>query len=558
MGSFRAPIGVHDFARLRRDGATYVDKTALASELLRSPTLVTLLPRPRRFGKTLNLSMLRSFLERTDEDRSDLFEGLAVWEDAEARQHFGRYPVIELSFKGIKARTWADAFVGIRRLLAELAARHLSALQGEALSIPSQVTLDRILRLEAEPAECWDLLGVLSKALARHHGAQVVILIDEYDTPIHAAYVHGYYDDAITFFRAFLGGGLKDNPHLFKGVVTGILRVAKESIFSDLNNLAVYTMLDPRYSTAFGFTEAEVAGLAALAGAEARLDTAREWYDGYRFGGHVIYNPWSVLNFLAEPDMPPRPYWRLTGSDDILRGLLHRRALDLPSWEALLAGETIERPVAESLALRDLDRSEPVLWAFLLFSGYLTATDASYGGREVRARLRIPNREVHGIYESVFARWIEDALATDTEVEGLMRGLLRGDAEAVAEYLTRVLTEQASYHDFPRRGSSEALYHAFVLGLLVRLAGDYRVRSNAESGHGRADVLVVPHRRGAPGVVLELKVPGHGESVEQALASALAQIAARDYAAELRAAGADPVHALAVVFDGKRAHVRAA
>jgi len=555
VARFAAPIGISDFRELRRRRATYVDKTSFVAELVCSPTKVLLLPRPRRFGKTLNLSTLRYFLESSPEDRGPLFEGLRVWASDEARGHFGRYPVVELSFKGVKELRWIDSFACIQRELAFLCERHVYLLGDPRLGPTSRAALERMLNLEGSLADCGGFLRWFTRALAEHHGAPVAVLIDEYDTPIHAAYLHGYYDEAITFFRAFLGGGLKDNDHLFKGVVTGILRIAKESIFSDLNHLSVHTTLDNKYASAFGFTEPEVEHLAELAGATHRLDLIREWYEGYRFGGHVIYNPWSVLNYLNEPDRPARPFWRLTGSDSILHQLLVRHGLDLADWEALLAGEGLCKPILEATALGDLDRSGAALWGFLLFSGYLTATDPDYDGVDVRATLRIPNREVRGVYQSVFARIIEDPLDSPNQSDALLRALLHADIEAVSGYLTRVLAEQASYHDFPRV-SGEALYHAFVLGLLVRFGGDHQVRSNRESGYGRADVLIIPRRPGAPGVVLELNVLGDEETVDDALESALAQITQRDYVAELRAAGAEPANALAIVFDGKRAHVR--
>lgn len=550
-----SPIGIHDFAELRRRQATYVDKTAFVTDLLHRPTPVTQFLRPRRFGKTLFVSTLRHFLGRGGEDRADLFQGLAVWDDAKARRHFGRHPVIDLTFEGIHQRTWRDAFTSIRRVLTRLCQQHAYLLDDPRLSHPTRRRLERVLALEADPAEYRDLLGWLSRALADHDGAPAVILIDEYDTPLHAAYAHGYDEEALSFFRVFLGNGLKDNNSLFRGVLTGTLRVAE--LADDINNVTVDTPLTRRYATAFGFTEPEMTDLARLAGAEERLDAIRDWYDGYRFGGETIYNSWSVLNFLSDPAQPPQPFWRLTGSDGILRRLLLRRGLAPTDWEALLAGETVDKPLFESLSLRDLDRSVEPVWTFLLFSGYVTATAVDYERAEPRARLRIPNREVRGVYESIFAGWLRDALDSDTEVEALLRALLRGDADVVGRYLTRILTDQASYHDFPRR-AGEAIYHAFVLGLLVRLAGDYHVRSNRESGYGRADVLIIPKRPGHPGVVLELKALEEDETVDTALASAVTQLTDRDYAAELRAAGATPVHALAVVFDGKRAHVRPA
>ena len=319
---------------------------------------------------------------------------------------------------------------------------------------------------------------------------------------------------------------------------------------------AVYTTLQACYSADFGFTEPEVGELAKRAGATDDLPVLREWYNGYQVGPTTVYNPWSVLNFLDDPERQPISHWANTGGDTLLREILLRDGLGtLEEQETLLGGDSVTKPVGETITLRDLDAQGDAVWGFLLFSGYLTATEVSYEGAETRAVLRLPNREVRGLFERVFIRWLRAAMGRDG-LDVLVRALLAGDAEATQHYLTRVLTEQASYNDFPR-SAGEAVYHAFVLGLLVRLAADYEVRSNRESGFGRADVLVIPRRRGEPGVVMELKVLGEGAELAASLDAAHAQIAERDYAAELRARGAEPVHSLAVVFDGKRAHVRA-
>lgn len=326
-------------------------------------------------------------------------------------------------------------------------------------------------------------------------------------------------------------------------------------MFSDLNSLAVYDILDSRYATAFGFTAEEVAALAQQAGASAVLDVLRDWYDGYCFGGHDVYNPWSVLSFLAASDQPPRPYWRYTSSDDLLRQLLAARGPTVAEWETLLSGGEVHHTILPALPLRDLERTADAVWSFLLFSGYLTATSAEFSGADVQASLRIPNREVRGVHESVFAAWLRDPLGSDPEVEALVQSLLLGDAERAARYLTRVQSEQASYHDFLSY-APEAVYHAFLLGLLVRLSGRYRVRSSVESGYGRADVLLIPCKPGEAGAVLELNVVREDQTVESALGEAVDQVTRRDYTAELRAAGASPVRALAIVFDGKRVHAR--
>ena len=342
-------------------------------------------------------------------------------------------------------------------------------------------------------------------------------------------------------------------------MLTGILRVAKESIFSGLNNLDVFSLLRSEHGASFGFTEPEVTALAAAAGAEEHLDTLRDWYDGYVFGGQIIYNPWSVLKFLDDADKLPQPHWVSTGSQDVLRRLFTDGRLgSLSDQEALLRGEAVEKDIIDPIALRDLDYVDDVVWSFLLFSGYLTAQDLTYGEDAVRARLRIPNREVRRVYTSLFSTWLRRGLGGVGQVDLMLQALLSGDAERVERDLEQLLLQHVSHHDLPRP-AAELPYHMFVLGLLVRLAADYDVRSNREAGHGRADVIIAPRQPGRPGVVIELKTldPRRDPTPEAALDAAMQQIDARAYTADLTATGAAPIHVYAVVFDRKRAYLRA-
>ncbi len=553
--AFRPAIGRSDFRILRREGRTYVDKTALVGQVLRSGTPVLLFPRPRRFGKTLNLSMLRYFLERHEEDRADLFEGLDVWTDPEARGHFQRHPVLMLTFKDVGGRSWTDCQIGLRKVVERI-------LDAQAHILSTTPATERELRLvqtvagrDVRGAELVDALEIVSGWLARATGEPVILLIDEYDTPIHAGFVGGYYEEVIDFFRSFLSVGLKDNVHIYRAVVTGILRVAKESIFSGLNNLSVYDILCPEFATSFGFTEPEVGALIESAGAEAHREVIRSWYNGYLFGGRVVYNPWSVLNFLDRADRVARPYWVNTSSNDLVHRLLTQGgAANLGDLEVLLNGGTIDKLLEDSIALRDLDKRSDAVWSLLLFTGYLNATDVRHGPQP-RARLSIPNVEVSTVYHRVFRNWMEAGLGSSRRVEDLLRALLSGDAEELGFLLGELLETTLSYHD-TARGRAEHVYYAFFLGLLVNLEESHEVRSNRESGYGRADVLVTPREHGRPGVVLELKTVREGSAVEQTLDAAERQIRERDYAASVRASGADPVHQFAVAFDGKRAWVR--
>jgi len=554
----RLPLGQSDFRALREQGFAYVDKTAFVTEVVEANAQVLLLVRPRRFGKTLNLSMLRCFLEKSAEDLGELFAGLAVARSEAARAHFQRYPVLFVTLEDVKEATWEGYLARMAGVIERLYREHAYLLEGDALRAYERDAFVAALNRTAPPEQSVDALRELSRLLALHHGQRVVILIDEYDTPLHAAYHGHYYDQAVGHLRNLLSGGLEDNPHLFKGVLTGILRVAKESIFSGLNNLAVYSILRPEFATAFGFTEAEVEALAELAGSPAAMDGIREWYDGYRFGGQTLYNPWSVISFLDSADRELRPYWIATSSNDLVRELLITGPQGLRTeLEALLRGGTVDKPIEEHISLRDIETNPDAVWSFLLFSGYLRARELFTDASHTRwVRLDVPNLEVHAELASMVRRWMSAQVGGSTEVEALLQALLRGDARTVERYLSRMLEVSLSYHDTGGR-EPERVIHGFIVGLLVGLGPAYEVRSNRESGYGRYDVMVLPRTAGQPRVVLELKTVDSdaGETHTAALEGALRQIRTRDYASELRERGARPIVEIAAVFDGKRAWV---
>ncbi len=554
--ALRIPMGVSSFRKLREAGLTYVDKSLLIQNIIDDPAEVLLLPRPRRFGKTLNLSMLRCFFERSTEPLWPLFAGLFIEKtDESCRAHFQRYPTLALTFKDIKKDSWEGCLSAMSMLLADLCEEHRYLLGG--LSESEAAWFKAILSRQANQAECEVVLKTLSRHLRRHHGERVVILLDEYDTPLHHAYLKGYYEEAVSFFRNLLSGGLKDNDHLYKGVLTGILRVAKDSIFTGLNNLDVQTLLSPRYAPYFGFTEPEVEDLLRQAGRLERQPLVQRWYNGYLFGGQVIYNPWSVLEYLKRDEEEPAPYWGDTSGNELVRELLISQGLGLgPEMEALMRGDTIERPINEHMALRDLRDSPDSIWSFLLFTGYLKAVSHRRQDRVHYAKLAIPNEEVLSIYETLFRDWMRRALGGDRRREEFLRVLLQGDAAACQGHVQHWLLSSASFWDTAAFQPPERFYHGFVLGLLVGLGSRYEVLSNRESGHGRCDVAVVPRQPGQPGVALELKVVGEGETAEQALTGALLQIETRDYVQLLRDRGAAPIHKLAFVFAHKQVFAR--
>jgi Predicted AAA-ATPase/PD-(D/E)XK nuclease superfamily len=567
----RLPIGISDFREMREPGMIYVDKTNFVTQVLVSGPKVLLFPRPRRFGKTLNLSAVRYFVEKSQEDRSALFEGLSVWGSAEAREHFQRYPVISLTFKDVKAPSFEEAFAAMRREISGAFRQHAYLLEGGTLRPEQADDFRRILRAEGPVDLYGRSLLELSMYLAQHHKQGAFILIDEYDTPIHAA---GSPEDErriLDFFRVFLSGGLKDNPHLHKGVVTGILRIAKESLFSGLNNLAVYSLIRSEHATSFGFTQQEVNHLAEVTGSTEHLPEMERWYNGYRFSGEVIYNPWSIINFLDSPDKTFRPYWIQTSSEGLLRRVIFAHGIGQDGeLETLLQGGQIHKTIHDRVALRDLGASSDAVWSFLLFTGYLKAVDVRQDDLYTVADLSIPNREVLTVYHTIFKTWLEQRLDGSRHVDDLLKAILAGDADE-CERLFGLLLESFSMHDLAprRRGfdpdaevvlTPEQVYHIFVVSLLLNLQPRYSVRSNRESGSGRYDVMVLPKSPGQPGAVLELKVLNRRkrETMKSGLTAALRQIHERGYAAELRAAGASPIHEIAVAFDGKQVRVAVA
>jgi hypothetical protein len=557
-----APLGISDFRKLRQSSATYVDKSAAIAAVLRYPAQVMLLARPRRFGKTLLLSTLQAFVERGNDDREALFGDLAIWNDPAARQHLGRYPVIAMTFKDVKHSSWDECLESLSGVVARAFDAHRDV--RAALDGTEAERFDTVLERRADKVRLMESLAFLSKVVHRHHGEQVVLLIDDYDRPIQASHVHGYYDRAIELFHNLLSGGLKDNAHLFKGVLTGILRVSMASTFSGLNNLSVFSLLHPAFGSAFGFTEAEVSDLLERAGLAARREEVQRWYNGYVFGRTVVYNPWSVLSFLANApyDMAPQPYWVSTSANELIQELLVRHAERMqPELEALLAGQRVERAVDENVVFPELARRPNAVWSLLVFSGYLKAEEhapPSALGPATYA-LSIPNLEVRQVYAGTFQVWMKERVRADGgDVERLTRALLAGDVEAFEMQLQAFATHVLSYHD-TGLPDPEKLYHGFILGLLAVLEPHYVVRSNRESGAGRPDVQIRPAAPGKPGVLLELKVAYPGRStLEDALARGIAQISRNGYAAELRVAGAQPIHALAVAFDGKTVRVQAA
>ena len=556
--AFSAPIGESDFLSIRRQNATYVDKTAAITEITASPTKVYLFTRPRRFGKTTFLYTLRGFFQRPElgvGDTSPLFEGLDVWQSDAAREHHQRYPVLLLSFKDVQQREWPTARRMIQAVLSEAIRALEPALSHPALPISLRESLQAIQRPASEEGTLDNAIRLICEALHTATGERVVLLIDEYDSPLHAAWTHGYLPEALNLFRSMLGGALKENPYLHKAIITGILRVARESLFSGVNHLRVCSVLSGDFPDTFGFTQAEVERLAADAEVAGRLPELESWYNGYLIGGVRLYNPWSILNYLMKPGAGLIPHWLNTGGTAVVERLLDRFGTDLwPATEGLLAGGTLSTPLDEHLVFSDLDRRPEALWSLLLAAGYLKPVRTTWVEGELQAELTIPNREVRVSWRQLGARNLHDAMRGSAAVDRLTRAMLAGDERAFSADLRKLAANALSFHDtggdWPER-----VWQAFVLGVLVHLDPGWEVRSNLEAGYGRADVLVRPRQPGRPGVVIEFKRIEEGEDVETTMKAAFAQIEDKDYAAPLRGVAA-PILRIGVVFEGKKPHVK--
>ena len=550
MKKFVAGVGESDFRTLRESGFDIVDKTFFIRDVIADSSKVLLFPRPRRFGKTTNLSMLGHFLRKTAEDLSSLFAGLDVSRDPKTMAHFQKYPVLLITFKDVKAETFEETLEAIKGRIVSLFDEHRYLLESKTISEHKRTYFQRILLGEPTKQDMQNSLLLLSEALYEHHRQRVVILIDEYDTPVQTGYMNGYFDEVVSFFRTFLSACLKDNTALFKGVLTGILRVARESMFSDLNHIDVYSIIDEPYSTAFGFTEAEVE---AIIEPEA-MPEVRSWYNGYIFGGHVIYNPWSILHYIKRGVFDT--YWVNTASSALIDKLAMIGGLGLSEKSsALLNGETIEVEIDRSIVLRDVERMPNAFWNFLLFSGYLKIVEMRRDMGDIIGKLAIPNIEVSKVYRSLFRNWLQQADPTWGRTDLLVQSLFAGDVATVQDQLQCILLTAMSFQD-PAGAEPEKLYHGFILGLLVHLEKQYEVRSNRESGLGRADVLMRPKTAGRPGVVIEFKVQENRKTVDEVLLSAAKQVRAKHYATDLLAAGATPVYEYVMLFDGKIAWVK--
>lgn len=557
MGSSKKllPIGLSDFKQVIEGNYTYVDKSLLIQELMLKGGAVALIPRPRRFGKTLNLSMLRYFFEKTEQDNRHLFQSLKIWQDEACRALQGQFPVIFMTLKDIKHDTWDLTSTALKGLISRAFQAHPYLLEGSVLNGREQQQYQAIVYEQGDQTLYEQSLYLLTQWLYRYHKKRVVLLIDEYDAPAHTAYVKGFYLELMTFLRNWLSGGLKDNPALEKGVLTGILRVAKESIFSGLNNVSTFTILNEGFQDKFGLTENEVQLLLKEYNLLDRWEDIKKWYNGYRIGSFEgIFNPWSVLKCIDNQGALAS-YWINTSENALLRQLMTQGADDFKAdLEKLMKGGSVEQTIEEGLVFTDLPTKIETVWSLLLFSGYLSLTKPPILG--ATCHLRIPNAELKTIYESIVTTWFKDTIRA-TNYDLLLKSLMQGDIETFSHIFQEFLLTSFSYFDIPAE-APEKIYHAFVLGLLLGVKDRYEVKSNRESGYGRYDVMLIPKNPGELGIVLEFKKIGPFEKIdlETAVNSALQQIEKRKYDVELKERGVSRILHVGLAFQGKEVVIR--
>ena len=523
-------------------------------ELVDLKTRVALFTRPRRFGKTTALKMIRAFFERRVDgkgrkvDTSYLFKGRKIWSAGAAyRKLQGKFPVIWLSFKDHKAANWESAVFSLVADIGSEVSRHRTAVWGDWDCGERRERLCRIMDCKSSVDELALSLGLLAEAIHAHWKVKPVILIDEYDQPISSASTFGYYDQMCSFMRVFLSGALKDNAHVEMGLMTGVLRVAKEGILSGLNNLDVYTVFDAAFSEYFGFTEDEVADMAAYYGVPEKMDEIRAWYDGYDFGGTEIYNPWSVLNYFKK-DCRAAPYWLDTSSNDLITEIVSTYPHDTAkTLEGLLKGENALVSMAAELGPYKFIRERPdTLYSLLLSAGYVKAVSPVQLGM---CEIAIPNRELASVFVTDIVSKIRQQFPNGRS-DDILRAFIRNDTETFRRELERFLLESTSYFD----AAAEGFYHGLVLGLLAILRPAYRVKSNGESGEGRYDLMLRPVRAGYPGYVIEIKAARRkNANLRNLAAAALRQIKRHAYRAELEAGGCGEIVSLGLAFRGKRA-----
>ncbi len=547
------PIGISNF----RKAVTkyyYIDKTLLIKELIDEGAEVSLFTRPRRFGKTLNMDMLREFFEISSEDTSEYFKKTNIWNCGEEyRNEQGKYPVIFLSFKDTKCADWQETYNNICKLLGNEFGRHIALLESNKLHDYQKEYFRKVLQEKADESDIANALKNLSQMLDEHYGKAPIIIIDEYDIPIEQGHTNGYYDEVVSFMRNLFSGGFKDNSHLSYGFLTGILRVAKESIFSGLNNLKINSILDEKYSSYFGFTPDEVKEMAVYYDAADKYDEICEWYDGYRFGNNEIFNPWSVINYFND-GCKPKAFWQSTGSNDIIGEVLSYADEEIyERLNALMQGKSFLTYIDTDVIYPQIQNNPSSIYSFLLMAGYLkfVKADAEFG-TDYMCEVAVPNKEISFVYSKEILSKLDSIIPRSSAVS-IQEAIYANNVDNLQKHLEKLLLQSISYNDY----SNEVFYHGLVLGLCAMFDNRYYLTSNRESGEGRFDISLFPQNVKLPGIIIELKSAKESTDKELKTLSetALRQINDKKYDTEMITRGVKKIIKYGVAFCGKKVQI---
>ena len=559
-------LGHSDFKDIIQNNNYFVDKSMLIEEVLKAQKSVLLFPRPRRFGKTLNLSMLRYFFDKSEPENKKLFKDLKIWQTGEdIKQHSCKYPILYLTFKDAKKETWQGCYEFIVSEIVDLYSTHDYLLEGTILKNHEKAIFQNILIKKASKTEYETSLKQLSKYLEKYHKEKVVVLIDEYDTPIQASH-NKFYNDAISFMRSLLSGALKDNRSLYKGIITGILRVSKESIFTGLNNLSVYSILDEEFSDKFGFTEQEVKQITKDFNIKTAYSEIKKWYDGYKFGKTTkIYNPWSILSFVVSKNERFKTFWTNTSANELIRNEIKKKNSENIRTEIvkLINGETVVKDIEENFVFPDLIKRKSLFWTLLTYSGYLTTQKEIRFGEYA---LLIPNYELKIIFKKTIIEWLEtDVKVIKSLLQDTANALLNNNIAKFEKGFKEIIGDTFSYYDTAK--NHEYVYHSYILGLLAIIGDEYIIKSNRESGDGRYDIMLIPHDKNKNGVVIEIKEiekklakethEKFATRINKLIDEALQQIEEKEYYKELidNKISKDKIVKLPIVFAGKTPYI---
>lgn len=548
-------IGNQGFEDIRINDNFYVDKTAFIKEWWEARDIVTLITRPRRFGKTLNVDMLKCFFSNKYAGRQDLFEGLSIWEEEKYRKLQGEYPVISLSFADVKQTNYIDAVKMIKFIISDAFREYRDIMQSDRFTETDRQRFEMV-NPTMDDVTAQRALKELGGYLETYYGRKVILFLDEYDTPMQEAYVGGYWDEFTAFIRSLFNSTFKTNPYLERAIMTGITRVSKESIFSDLNNLKVITTTSNCYEQCFGFTEPEVFEALDSFGLSSQKQAVKQWYDGFIFGNHKdIYNPWSITNFLGEQKL--KAYWAATSSNHLVDRIIRTASSEVKEqMEDLLEGKEVVVTFDEQIVFNQLEQNESAIWSLLMASGYLKPEQVEYRGELMKPwyHLKITNLETRVMFFEMFAGWFQNK---DASYSHFMQALVQDDLEAMNYFMNRMTNATFSYFDVGGDGyqQPEKFYHGFVLGLMAEQTENYVIKSNRESGFGRYDIMMLPKKEALPGIIMEFKVRSSRKekSLEETVGAALQQIKERNYDAELLSLGIpeERIRHYGFAFDGK-------